>query len=102
MLFQQVIVPLRNSRKIGERAFRLALDFLSCKQCLTSDSHIFEHHTLLPGVWQTFYLGISTTQCTLHCGPALVQRHLPYARKSEEVRTDDVSRIYIELKICAS
>ena len=30
--------------KIGERAFRFALDFLRCIQCLTVDSQIFEHH----------------------------------------------------------
>ena len=30
--------------KIGERAFPLALDFLSCKQCLTGHFPIFEHY----------------------------------------------------------
>ena len=30
--------------KIDERAFWVMLDFLSCKQCLASESRIFEHH----------------------------------------------------------
>ena len=30
--------------KIGERAFRLALDFLSCEHCLEDDAQNFESH----------------------------------------------------------
>ena len=54
MLFQQDIVPVRVSNtdtKIDERAFRVVLDVLSCKQCLASDSQIFNIMTLLQCVW---------------------------------------------------
>ena len=48
MSFEQDIVTLRNSKryytKIDERAFLVALDFLSSKQCLAGDSQIFEYH----------------------------------------------------------
>ena len=46
MLFQQNIVLSVSviGTKTDERAFRVALDILSCKQCLGGDSQIFEHH----------------------------------------------------------
>ena len=47
MLFQQDIVPVRNSKgyyKTDESAFSVVLDILTCKQCLVSDSQIFGHH----------------------------------------------------------
>ena len=52
---------------------------------------------LISGGWYSFSPGYSTIQRTLNSGPALIQRHLPYVRESENDLPDDVSRYYCNL-----
>ena len=43
--------------KIVERAFWLATELLSGKQCFTGDSQIFEHHNFASGEFVNFLAG---------------------------------------------